>query len=233
MIVAADGAGLRLVTQPDHAVLAAEILRLWRSDGLPRHPRRDDLLFAVREHDNGWREADAAPRTDPATGRPLDFRSLPLPDRREVWDRGTARFAASRPYAALLIAEHARAVHRERRGSPEWDDLLDLLDRRRADLLESTGAPLSMISEDYKFLEIADGLSLFACGGTAGPLEVRGVRAALAGPELRLEPFPLAGTTVFRVPCRRLPDRAYAGDADLGGALAAARWEELEVRLAP
>jgi hypothetical protein len=49
---------------------------------------------------------------------------------------------------------------------------------------------------------------------------------------LGLAPFPLAGATTFRVPCRRVPLREYRGDADFGGELAAARWEEMTVRLA-
>ena len=70
MIVVPEGATLLLVTQPDHAHLSGELLSLWRAGGLPENPRRADLLFAAREHDNGWREADAAPRWDAARGRP-------------------------------------------------------------------------------------------------------------------------------------------------------------------
>jgi len=50
---------------------------------------------------------------------------------------------------------------------------------------------------------------------------------------LRLSPFPLAGATTLQVPCRRIPNRPYRGDADLGGELATARWGELAVRVVP
>ena len=61
---------------------------------------------------------------------------------------------------------------------------------------------------------------------------------ALEAPEetVRLEPFPLAGATTFRVPCRYLPlrsDGGYRGDADFGGELIRARWGEMTVRIAP
>jgi hypothetical protein len=46
-----------------------------------------------------------------------------------------------------------------------------------------------------------------------------------------LDPFPLAGATTFRVPCRRIPRRVYRGDADLGGELVSARWEELSLKV--
>jgi hypothetical protein len=58
------------------------------------------------------------------------------------------------------------------------------------------------------------------------------VRIVPAGDTIGLDPFPLAGATTFWVACRRIPARAYRGDADLGGELAAARWEERTVRIA-
>ena len=66
---------LLVVSQNDHAHFAAELLALWRADGLPDHPRRRRLLFAAREHDNGWRETDSAPFCDREKGRPHDFMS--------------------------------------------------------------------------------------------------------------------------------------------------------------
>lgn len=242
MIVAADpadNAKLLLVTQPDHARFAAELLSLWRADGLPGHPRREELLFAVREHDNGWRETDAAPHWDPERGRPHDFLSLPRQERIELWQRGTARFAGEHPYASLLITRHAIRLHRERSGE-EWRDFQEYLDELYRGLLEATGGNEEQVDADYRWLDLADLISLGVCNRWSEPFGRYGLRAQLRDGTLqldpltlRLDPFPLAGATAFRIPCRRIPARAYRGDADLGGELAAARWEELPVRVAP
>lgn len=231
MIVIAQGGHLRLVTQPDHARLAAEVLALWRADGVPEHPRRTDLLVAVREHDNGWREPDAAPRVD-ASGRPLDFRDAPEPMRRALWLRAVERFADERPYLALLAARHALTLHRDRRGREDWREWFEELDERRPELLERTGLTEEELEEDYRWLLLADTLSLALCGAFAQVRQGRW-RASRRDGDLALEPFPLAGATTFRVPCRHLPDRPYAGEADLAGDLAAARWEEVPVHLVP
>src|SRR5436305_824646 len=165
MIVVPEGTAYRLITQPDHAHLAAEILALWRRDGLPAHPRRENLLFAAREHDNGWREADAAPRWDPGTGRPHDFMTLPTADRIEIWERGPCRFATERPYAAQLIARHARHLLGGRRGEEGWDGLLDFLADFERGLSEETGVPEDELAADYRWIELADQISLTACAG--------------------------------------------------------------------
>ncbi len=232
MIVAVEDGAYRVVTQPDHAHLAGEILSLWRADGMPVNPRRGDIVFAGREHDNGWREADAAPRCG-GDGRPVDFLAMPREQRLEIWERGTTRFLERRPYAALLIVRHggrggARA--RERR------------------LRREQRAGGRALVADYRLLGAADAISLAACAGGTGPLALPDLASATSGGRMsrppvrlrgriegwtvRLAPLPLAGATTFSVPCRRIPLRPYRGDADLGGELAAARWEELRVRLA-
>jgi hypothetical protein len=253
MLVFDEGDSYRLVTQPDHARFAGELVSLWREDGLPRHPRRDDLLFAVREHDNGWREADAAPRWNAASGRPHDFTSVPDEVRLEVWRRGTERFAAERPYAALLVALHGLALAAASSGDPADEPVATLvaeLDERADELARAAGVERAeAAAADYPFLAFADAASLAVCNRWSDPVEgtapaAAGGRARRRGAVLRgrfepatetlyLDPFPLAGATRFEVPARRIPKRLYAGDADLGGELAAARWGRLEVRVSP
>jgi hypothetical protein len=53
MIIRPDDAARIAITQPDHAALVGRIMHAWRANGLPESPRRDDILLAVTEHDNG------------------------------------------------------------------------------------------------------------------------------------------------------------------------------------
>jgi hypothetical protein len=234
MIVVHEPPEFLLITQPDHARLSAEMLSLWRGDRLPEHPRRRELLFAIREHDNGWREADAAPSYNLILQRPHDFRSFPATERAEIWQRGIERFSRDHPYAALLIAHHAESLYRQATEIPEtWLQYLSRLEHLRRDWFEDAGVDALLVDRDYRFLETADLLSLAICSRWEEPLETGLVQASVQQSTLLLRPFPLAGTTSLRVPFRRIPDRSYQGDADLGGALAAARWEERAIRLAP
>jgi len=223
------------ITQADHARFAAELLSLWRTDGLPEHPRRKALLFATREHDNGWLEADAAPRIDRETGAPLSFRDLPSADRVDVWERGTGRHLESNTPAAILIVHHAIELHRERRDDPVWEALLQQMETLRDDLLESVGMTAEALEADYAWLALCDRISLALCEGRL-PVSIdrwgKKIHACTEGAGLILRPFPLAGTTTFRIPCRRIPAAKYSSDAELGGRLAEAKWERWEISVA-
>lgn len=231
MIVTQRDGVLRLVTQHDHAHLSGELVSLWATDGLPEHPRRRELLFAAREHDNGWRETDSAPFHDPATGRPHDFTTLGGEERRRIWRRGTTRYAEREPYAALLVIRHALALHHDRRGEAEWSDVFGEWRELEEELTEASGATETEVAADYQWIELTDLLSLAFCAGWTRTPERHGFRAAVRGDELSIDPFPLAGKTTLKVRCREIPDRRYAGDSDLGAELAAARWRELAVRV--
>jgi hypothetical protein len=230
MIVVRRDGELLLVTQPDHAHFAARLLALRRDEGLTGNPRRDEVLLAVREHDNGWREADAAPRVNERF-QPLDFREAPAPLRQEIWLRGVARYAEHHPYAALLIAEHAQRLHADHPGE-DWAEFRKRLGRAREDLQARCGSLSQSLEADYGLLEWADAAALatldvwpafdLACG--SGENRVDG---------LHLRPFPLAGSTHLEIACRRVPDRAYGSSLDLARTLAESRWGAVRVGVLP
>lgn len=237
MIVIPRTDRLRLITQNDHAAFAADLLKLWRSDGAPEHPRRRELLFATREHDNGWRETDSAPFCDRESGRPYSFTNLPAAEKIRIWHRGPRRFREGEPYASLLIAHHAQNIYRSYRGEAVWEESFADWKALEAELAEELGMDEDTVAADYYYLDITDVLSLAACGAFEELFDHRGVRCEprheAEMTTLAVDPFPLAGTTTFRIPCRLIPDRRYAGDTDLAVELASARWGEHVVRVMP
>jgi hypothetical protein len=250
MILAEDGQHWLVVTQNDHAALAADLLTSWRSLG--RLSGRELLLRATRRHDNGWQEADSAPRVD-AEGSPLDFLGTPSRDRRQLWERGMDRYRRSDPACALLIVEHAIALHRERRSDSEIEALMSGAEERRRELLAEVPQGSELLATLYPWLRVADDLSLKACLGRpvtstvdldAPPAVIRATVARSGGDpgpatttrvpwRLALAPFPFAGATSHPLRCRRIPRRPYRDDADLATTLALARWLDLSLRTEP
>ncbi len=239
MIVAETQEGLLLTTQPDHAFFSAELLSLWRGDGFAEHPRRSEVLFAVREHDNGWREPDAAPRIVVGEGKPMPFFDASLELRSEIWFRGIHRFADQHPWASLLILEHAYRLHHRLRDKAGWVDFYRALEASREELREvcqgsmdsSPEELVEAVSRDYRFLELTDLLSLAVCSRWTGEMESGSYRFEVRQDRLCLDPFPLAGATRFRVRCRQIENRPYQDAVDLGVTLASARWQDREVRV--
>lgn len=229
MIIRRDSDALLFITQPDHARLAAEAIAHWRAGGLEAHPRRATILFAVREHDNGWIEEDEATYVDDG-GSPLDFVSVPLEVRHRIWPRGVDRLAGQDAYAAALVAQHALTVHGQMHGEAPWRTFFDEMTARRTVLLERCGvAAARTLDADYAFVNAADRLSLAFCTGWTQPLESHGRRIILRSRTVEVAPDPFDGTRVaLRVRARRLPDRRYGSSAELRASLDDAPIETLE-----
>jgi hypothetical protein len=232
MIIRRDRKDLLFITQDDHASLAADIVAQWRADGFRSHPRRDVLLLAVREHDNGWREEDATTLVD-AAGEPLDFVSAPTDVKHRIWPRATARLAATDAYAAALVARHAMTVHGQQRADPAWRAFLERMAGLERELLERAGrqAPdrAQAAIDDYRFLQAGDQLSLIFCNNWTAPFPRPGGRTILKGTTLEIAPDPFDGARIpLRVPARRLRSRTFASAGDLRDALAGAPVEWIE-----
>lgn len=117
---------LWLVRQPDHARVAGYLAAHWGNrDGFvrpgyyaaPAKPEiwREEVIFAIAEHDNGWWEWEAMPPIDPRDGLPTGLADIGrrMPNEGlERWRIGVPRFAEQHPYAALLMSLHPIWLYR-------------------------------------------------------------------------------------------------------------------------
>lgn len=220
MIIRSEPGALLFITQPDHATLAADLVVHFT--GFAAHPRRDDIQLAVLEHDNGWQPLDEDLVFDAAAGRALDFMTVPEPVKRSVWPTGIDRLAVLSPYAAALVAEHALFVYSANRGAPDWQAFFQDLARRRDDLLTRSGVTQAVCSVDYRFLALADLLSLSFCSGWADSRERFGHRVRCVDQAVTIAPPLLAAPAAARVRARRVVDRPYESAGALRTALAEA-----------
>lgn len=250
MIVRRLGSDLLLITQPDHAALAARIMEAWRAGGFPDRPTRPRVLEATREHDLGWQPVDAAPSIDPDSGWPYEFINAPLDVRQQLWPRAIDQLAARDPYVAALVAQHALTVYRRFAPTPGWETFFPVIERRRddlfADLATATPPPgaapapsFDSFLQDYVIVGLGDLFSLIFCNGWTDPYLQEDYRAILQqdfqgdtrgdlqrdcqGWRLMISPDPFAGAEVpLDVQARRIPNRRYASDEDLRHTLAGA-----------
>lgn len=226
MIVVGEAPAVRYLTQPDHAALAGRLMSRWAADGLPHSPRRSDILLAVDSHDNGWRTIDRAPFVDESSGQVLDFVTLPAPDRRAIWPRVTGELEST-PYAAALVAEHARVAYRRFGTDPDWAPFFEEMTALRDRHLQSSGALLDDLQRDYAFVRLGDIASLSFCGVDMTGLGAEfGYALRLEGSRLIFTPDPFDGETIpLEVPYRELPARVFASADEARRA-----WEAAETR---
>jgi len=152
-----------LITQPDHAALAGQIMEYWTAGTLDRSPRRSEILLAIYEHDNGWSEPDAAPIVD-SGGAILDFVHAPDDVRSGVWPRGVERLAHT-PYAAALVAQHSLHIYERYRARAEWQPFFERMASLRDRHLRRASGTEHELLEDYRFVRVADLMSLTFCHG--------------------------------------------------------------------
>ena len=221
MIVRPEPGSLLFITQPDHAVLALALVD--RFDGLAANTRRDDIRLAVREHDNGWRELDEELVFDAASGKAFDFITAPESLKQSVWPLGIDRLASESAYAAALVAAHALFVYAAHRDEEDWRAFFANQEARRDDLLERARTPRETLEADYRFLALADMMSLSFCHGWTEARQRFGYAArceettlVISPAVVPMSPFPI------RVPARRIADRRYDSAGDLRTALDAA-----------
>lgn len=219
MIVRQAGAGLLLITQPDHAQLAGRIMRHCVS--LADHPRRGAILRAIAEHDNGWAEEDAAPLADPGSGGVVDFVAAPLAVRHRVWPRAVERLARDQ-WAAALVAQHAITVYDRFRPDPAWAPFFAGMEALR-DRMAEFGATATDLRDDYAFVRLGDLVSLTFCTGWTDDQRYADWTVRLSGDRVRVAPDPFGGAVIpIEIAAREIPARPFRTDAELRDALARA-----------
>lgn len=235
MIVRDTGTELVLITQPEHAALAARVMASWRDRDFPTRSSREAALLATRLHDGGWAEEDETPQWDPASGRPFEFVSHPIARRQALWPRGVALAAEHSTYVAALVAQHALTAYRHYEHDGQWREFFGTMEALRDTWFHAPprgpahmDPPLDQrltFLQDYAIVRLGDLVSLAFCTGWPTPHECEGYRIQGDGWRVRVTPDPFGGEPVeLRVAARQLPRRAFDSADELAGA-----WHEAPV----
>jgi hypothetical protein len=228
-----------LISQVEHARIAAEIAEAWGNDQTPSLTQRDEFVAAVRHHDHGWAEWELAPTCNPATGRPRDFLEMPMPDATAIWTRSIDACAALSPWCGLWVSRHfcrlAEQAHQHRTGEADRNAAALFLGQqghRQIDLRRDLARQYTPELEEagFQWLRFFDLFSLWlCCAERTEPerLAVANVPSMLVSPRgpagVALDPYPLASERLdASVSTIALPRREYRSDSELRTAIASA-----------
>ncbi len=224
MIIRRLASSLQLISQPQHAALAARIMRLWQPEHFPESPRKPSILNAIEQHDNGYAEIDETLVVDEATGRLLDFIEISDALKRETSWRGI-ELLASDPYAAALVAQHRLHVYRRYNEHPEWSAFFAQLTAARDTHLRAAGAvSLDELLRDYSFVRAGDLASLAFCNNWAEvDSDGSGYAMRLEATSMFITPDPFGGRTfAIAIDAREIGYQSFDSAADAQHVVASA-----------
>lgn len=225
MIIRRSASSHQLITQPQHAALAARIMRNWHTDHFPESARKASILHAIEQHDKGWAEIDEVLVVDPATGQLLDFIELPDSLKRDTSWRGIERLASD-PYAAALVAQHRLHVYRRYAEHPDWRPFFAGATDARDSYLRAAG-PVSLdeLLGDYRFVRAGDLASLAFCNNwTHVDSDGCGYTMRLEGTSLLVTPDPFDGRAIeIEIDAREIEPQSFGSAADARRVVASAR----------
>lgn len=185
---------------------------------LASHPRRDVILYAIGEHDNGWSEDDAAPSVNASTGEVVDFVNAPADVRQRVWTHGVARLADT-PWAAALVAQHAIVIYDRFHSDAAWAPFFDAMRSARDAMVRTADSVLDELSTDYEFVRLADLTSLTFCTGWTGEQRFGGWVVRLSGTRV-LTPDVFGGAEIpIEIAAKEIENQRFRADDELHNAL--------------
>ena len=95
-----------IVSQPAHAWISAQIALQWGGNGFLRNEPWYDVSLAAFHHDSGWLQWETQPQLNKETGRPYDFKSVPIEEHIKIWEKSANFIGLSSRYARLLVSRH-------------------------------------------------------------------------------------------------------------------------------
>lgn len=235
-----------MIKQHDHGLLAAEFAaRFWKDEAPLKH-RRDEVLYAIANHDRGWVDLDETPFWNDTAKAPYSFIDFPVVPKLSFYRRGLDEIEAATLYGGLLCSNHyERLIEVSGERSPELTIFLEEEEQRRSRIhreLERRGEPVSgdELYYDSRLLQFCDDLSLFIGlhepgtktedihpwfkEGFSGTEEFaftggRVITAQWKGTSLLLDPYPFTGSFDVTLPLRRVA-RSEAAVTGLSAAYA-------------
>lgn len=243
MIRRENNGGWILITQHDHAQLSGEIMTHWGNDKFHKPEPYDQVLFAVREHDSGWKDWDSKPKINPESGYPANFTEMSFEDQGDIWRRCYRPYSEEQPYASCLVALHFSKFSRNNLRKEPGNQVAKSLHKELKEFvanglnLEISNGNIKEIPQEVlynlKLLQIGDIISLALCHGwrsveiTEVPYDYKGSETTLLiksedGVNYTITPYPFDEPTIScNIKGKHIDRKTFSNDQELRDAIEA------------
>jgi uncharacterized protein DUF3891 len=193
MLFRTEPSGVLAISQPAHAWISGQILRVWKE------ALSEPLLLAAEQHDIGWLDWETAPTFNPETGRPHLFREIGAAVHSPMWRQGVDRaLGAWGAHVALLISRHGGVIYRRyadrhRIGQADAAAAQAYLETQapiETAWAKTLGLDAEVLRRETALVALVDTLSLALCGELKTPIELDAPSAGGGTETLRLTEWP-------------------------------------------
>ena len=156
---------LCFITQHDHARVSLDIFFFFSEEVVSGVTNKEELQYAIRNHDCGWIEYDKTPKIS-ENNEVYTFQNMKQSLQEELWLKSISNSIV--PYSSLLIAEHFKALFNKSisRKNTVDNSFNEQCDHKIDSAFLKRKRP-SIKTDEFKielrFLQICDLLSLILC----------------------------------------------------------------------
>jgi hypothetical protein len=253
MIRRDDKEGWILINQHDHAELSSKIMKRWGNENFTKPNPYDEIIFAIREHDNGWKEWDSSPEVNHANKYPKNFLEMSPEEQTEIWRRCFKRHSMEHPYASALIALHFGKLNEKSLGKNSNNNYPKILHKEIinfvSNMLNVKTSNLDLASFpneveiNLRLVQIGDIISLALCHGwllneiNYVPLNYESSITTLRlksndGINFTITPYPFSTPSIrLQIQGRRLNQKKFSKDSVLRQILPDVKYQTLEFEI--
>jgi hypothetical protein len=233
-----------LTPQVEHARLSGLIAASWN---FPGEKPSDEVIQAIRRHDDGWKEADEKPLVNGA-GAPMNFDEGDLGRSTEIWSR-SARLLADdgKAYGAALVASHflhfaENVVDLSKASVKSTIAAGKFIAEQRGVVQKGRGSDEEEFAQHLRFLQVCDAISIMLCSDFIGEHKLEDVpylgetRSLTVSRKsdnltLTLSPLPFKKNLRDHVNSYMVPRHIYESHEDLQGTIRGMKPTNNEVHL--
>lgn len=249
MIRRENNGGWILITQHDHALLSGQVMSHWGTDMFVQPDPYDEVLFAIKEHDSGWKQWDSNPKINTENGFPANFTEMSPYDQSVIWSKCYRSHCADYPYASALTALHFSKFNSSNLRKDPDNEQLKLLQLDMRDFISEelkfniSNGNSDIIPEDIKvnlkLLQIGDIISLTLCHGwrsieiTEAPIDYSGAQTTLKmqsedGFNYTISPYPFSEPLLqLSISGKNLDRKSFQDDQELRDVIETSKDESL------
>lgn len=170
MVIREQAEHFIMIEQHEHARLSGEIAKHLKTEYFIQEKVRQDVIYAITQHDRGWIRLDADPIWNEVTKAPYYFVDYPYAVKLKMYQVGIQEVESENPYAGYLVSYHFSSFPDIKNGTDPFSNSFNQEEKERQNQLRKQLGSIqeTEMEQHYHLLQLCDDLSLYVCMNEPG-----------------------------------------------------------------